>query len=85
VFNNGAHKGGSAASWQTVHDSPGIEGMWQLHYAVDASKDHNVAEEYIANPDEKADAGNYIEAWAEPDGNFTVENSRNHEKRVYRK
>ena len=85
VFNNGAHKGGSAESWQTVHDSPGIEGMWQLHYAVGAGKDHNVAEEFIANPDEKNDAGNYIQAWAEPDGSFRVENSRNHEKKTYAK
>lgn len=85
VFNNGAHKGGSAQSWQTVHDSPGIEGMWQLHHAVGAGKDDNVPEEFIANPDEKNDAGNYIQARAEPDGSFTVENSRNHEKKTYAK
>jgi beta-lactamase superfamily II metal-dependent hydrolase len=85
IINNGAHKGGSASVWQTVHDSPGIEDVWQLHYAVDAGADHNVAEKFIANPDEKADGGNFIQAWAEPDGAFTVENSRNHEKKVYGK
>ena len=85
VINNGAHKGGSAQVWQTVHDSPQIEDVWQLHYAMDAGADHNVAEKFIANPDEKTDSGNYIQAWAQPDGSFTVENSRNHEKKSYGK
>jgi beta-lactamase superfamily II metal-dependent hydrolase len=85
VINNGPHKGGSAQVWQTVHDSAGIEDVWQLHYAVDAGADHNVAEKYIANPDEKKDGGNYIQTLVRPDGSFTVENSRNHEKKKYEK
>jgi len=85
VINNGAHKGGSAQVWQTVHDSPGIEDVWQLHYAVEAGADHNVVEKFIANPDEKSDGGNFIQVWAGPNGAFTVENSRNHEKKVYGK
>jgi competence protein ComEC len=85
IFNNGARKGGMVQSWQTVHDSPGIEGVWQLHYSVSGGSDHNVPEQFIANTDEKNDAGNYLQAWAEPDGSFTVENSRNHEKKVYKK
>src|SRR5205085_7981621 len=31
VMNNGAHKGGKPEAWQTVHDSPGLEDLWQLH------------------------------------------------------
>jgi len=85
VINNGAHKGGSAQVWQTVHDSPGIEDVWQLHYAVDAGSDHNVAEKLIANPDEKNDGGNFIQVRAKRDGTFVVENSRNREKRNYSK
>jgi competence protein ComEC len=85
VVNNGAHKGGSAQAWQTVHDSPGIEDIWQVHYAADAGADHNVAEKYIANPDEKNDGGNYLQAWAQSDGSFIVENSRNREKKNYGK
>ena len=57
--------------------------MWQLHYAVDAGADHNVARNIIANPDEKNDGGNYFQALARPDGSFTVENSRNREKKTY--
>jgi beta-lactamase superfamily II metal-dependent hydrolase len=85
IMDNGAHKGGSASVWQTVHDSPGLQGFWQVDYAVDAGKDHTVAEEFIANPDEKNDVGNFIRARAKPDGSFTVFNTRNHEEKSYKK
>jgi competence protein ComEC len=85
IMNNGAHKGGSPDAWQTVHDSPGLEDLWQLHYAVEGGPQHNVAEQFIANPDEKADAGNYIKVLAEPDASFTVINSRNSFQKTYTK
>jgi len=85
IMNNGAHKGGSPDAWQTVHDSPGLEDLWQLHYAVEGGPDHNVAENLIANPDEKADAGDPIKVTAMPDGTFTVENMRNGFKKTYPK
>src|SRR5262249_40488226 len=48
VMNNGAKKGGSPEAWQTVHDSPGLLELWQVHYAVAGGADHNVAEKFIA-------------------------------------
>jgi competence protein ComEC len=84
IMNNGAHKGASPDAWQIVHDSPGLEDLWQLHYAVDGGKDHNVPEGMIANVEGGSD-GNYIKATADPDGTFTVMNSRNGEKKIYRK
>ena len=53
VMNNGAKKGGSAQAWQIVRDAPGIEDIWQLHYSVDAGADHNIAQPFIANMDER--------------------------------
>jgi len=85
IMNNGAHKGCRPAAWQIVHDSPGLEDLWQLHYALDAGKDHNVPEQFIANMDEKNDAGNYIKVTAMPDGNFTVLNTRNNFEKSYKK
>jgi competence protein ComEC len=84
IMNNGAHKGGSPDAWQIVHDSPGLQDLWQLHFAVDGGKDHNVAEAMIANIEGGSD-GNYIKVTAQPDGTFTVMNSRNGEKKTYRK
>jgi competence protein ComEC len=82
IMNNGAHKGGSPAAWQTVHDSPGLEDLWQLHYAVEGGKDHNVNEKMIANVDESSD-GHGIEVSADSDGSFTVVNSRNGFRKAY--
>jgi len=82
IMNNGAHKGGSPEAWQTVHDSPGLEDLWQLHYAEDAGKEHNTGEKFIANSGGKD--GNYINVAADPDGRFTVENSGNRFRREYK-
>src|SRR5438045_682649 len=49
IMNNGAHKGGKPEAWKTVHDSPGLQDLWQVPYAEDAGKDYNVPENFIAN------------------------------------
>src|SRR5215469_15036589 len=82
IMNNGAHKGGSQEAWETVHESPGLEDLWQLHYALNSDKEHNVADTFIANPAENCE-GKYIEVAADPDGSFTVINSRNGYKKTY--
>jgi hypothetical protein len=83
-MNNGAHKGGSREAWQIVHDAPGLEDFWQLHYAVNAGKGRNVDERSIANLGE-ADEGHYLKLSAQADGTFSVLNSRNQYSRTYRK
>jgi len=75
IMNNGAKKGGTPEAWQAIHSSPGLEGFWQLHYAVDGGPANNVAADFIANQD--AIDGNWIRLSADPDGGFTVTNSRN--------
>ncbi len=84
VMNNGAIKGGHPVAWQIVHDSPGLEDFWQLHYSIQGDKDHNVDEKFIANVG-GADQGNYIKVAAEPDGTMTVTNSRNNFSKTYTK
>jgi competence protein ComEC len=83
IMNNGAHKGANPEAWRIVHDSPGLADLWQLHYAEDGGKDHNVASDLIANLDEKSD-GHSITVEAEPDGSFTVVNTRDGLSRKYR-
>ena len=84
IMDNGAHKGGSPEAWQTVHDSPGLQDLWQLHYAVGGGKEHNVEEKLIANTEESSD-GHYIKVTAELGGAFTVVNSRNGFEKEYGK
>jgi len=83
IMDNGPHKGGSLEAWQTVHDSPGLQDFWQLHYAIDAGKDHNVKAEFIANVDDKSD-GNYIKVMAQADGSFVIANSRTKHQKKYK-
>jgi competence protein ComEC len=86
IMNNGAKKGGSPAAWQIVHDSPRLEDLWQLHYSIEGAAQHNTSEQLIANPsanpDEKC-TGQSLKMTAEPDGSFTVTNSRNHFSKHY--
>ena len=84
IMNNGPHKGGSKEAWEIVHNSPGLEDLWQLHYALDSDKEHNADEMLIANPAEKCE-GKYIKVTAGRDGSFTVLNSRNDYKKTYSK
>ena len=77
-------KGGSATVWQTIHDSPGLEDLWQLHYSIAAEKDHNSADSFLANIDENC-AGQWIKVTAEKDGTFTVLNQRNKYEKTYKK
>jgi competence protein ComEC len=84
VMNNGAIKGGHPVAWQIVHDSPGLEDLWQLHYSIQGDKDHNVDEKFIANVG-GIDQGNYIKVTAQPDATFTVTNSRNNLSKTYKR
>ena len=74
IMNKGAHKGNKPAAWETVHSSPGLENLWQLHTGEDAGA-HNVADAYVANVPGSAD-GAYIKVVASRDGRFSVTNSR---------
>ena len=91
VMNNGANKGAEIPTFATLKESPGLEDLWQLHYAVDAGA-HNAPQQFIANlgtggtkdsgvPDEIV--ANYIMLAARPDGSFTLTNSRNGYSKEY--
>jgi competence protein ComEC len=76
LMNNGAKKGGAPEAWSVVEKSPGLEDLWQLHFSLAGGASHNVAEKFIANPGE-TDGGFAIELQAQPDGSFSVTNTRN--------
>ncbi len=82
IMNNGARKGGELKAWQTVHNSPGLQDLWQLHYAEANGPQHNVSEDFIANTSK--DEGHFIELRAESNGEFTVTNSRNGKTKTYK-
>lgn len=84
IMNNGARKGGSPEAWEAVKNSPGLEDIWQLHFAVAGGKEHNVPDAFIANVDEKCE-GQFIKVSAMKTGEFTVVNHRNGHSKTYKK
>lgn len=82
VVDNGATKGGSPPALDIIKSSPGLAGLWQLHFSEEAGTAHNAAPEFIANL-AGPDAGNYLKLTAHPDGGLEIFNSRTRETRSY--
>jgi len=51
IMNNGTRKGGEAAAFEVLHASPGLEDLWQLHWAHNARLE-NAPAMFIANIDD---------------------------------
>src|SRR5579872_6159490 len=83
-FRQRSSQGSEPPAWQIVHDSPDIEDVWQLHYAAESDKDHNVADDRIANVKENCE-GKYLKVSAQIDGSFTVTNARTGQEKTYSK
>ena len=85
LMNNGPRKGGTVEAWQTIHDTQGVQDLWQLHFAVAGGKEHNSADNVIANLDEtNVCTGNWIRVEAMKDGGFKLYNSRNKFEQGYK-
>jgi hypothetical protein len=81
-MDNGAKKGGTPSTWDIIKSSPRLEDLWQLHFSEEGGSAHNVAAEFIANP-EGPDAGNYLKLTAMTDRSFDVFNSRTKNTKHY--
>jgi competence protein ComEC len=75
IMDNGAKKGGSIPTLQTIAKAPGLETLWQLHFSEEGGAQNNTSEKYIANP-QGADPGHFLELVGSQDGSFEVVNSR---------
>jgi len=84
IMNNGERKGGAADVTKTLRASPGLQDVWQLHYASAAGQEFNAAEDFLANMKQQDCQGNWIKVSARRDGSFTVTNSRNNFSKTYR-
>ena len=82
IMNNGPAKGGDPAGWKNVMASPGLEDLWQLHFALAGGKETNVPDTFIANVDAN-DQGRHLKVSALADGSFTVTNPRNKFTKTY--
>ncbi len=83
IMDNGAKKGGSKPTVETIAKIPGLEALWQLHYSEDAGSD-NAPEKYQANT-QGPDSGHAIELTVDPKGNLAVKNERTGDTVAYAK
>jgi competence protein ComEC len=83
IMNNGPRKGGAIPTFQLLNGLPGLQDLWQLHFAMGAGTEHNAPETFIANPDDTT--AHYVKVSARADGSFTVTNSRNGFQKQYDK
>ena len=49
VMHNSLRKGGAIQTMQVLHSSPGLEDVWQLHWAAAGGLEHNSPGVFIAN------------------------------------
>jgi beta-lactamase superfamily II metal-dependent hydrolase len=82
IMNNGARKGGEPEVFDILKSSPGMQDLWQLHYALSAG-DKNSSEELIANMEQNCQ-GKSIKVSVQRDGVFTVTNMRNNFSKTYK-
>ncbi len=83
IMGNGARKGADPQTWPILRATPGLEDIWQVHYSAAGTKETNPPSDFIANLD-PGDEGKLIKVSAEPNGMFTVSNSRNGFSKTYK-
>ncbi len=49
IMNNGTRKGGEPEVMKTVHSSPGLEDLWQMHFSLLSGQEYSVPGMFIAN------------------------------------
>jgi competence protein ComEC len=49
IMNNGTRKGGDPEVMKTVHSSPGLEDLWQLHFSLLSGQEYTLPGLFIAN------------------------------------
>lgn len=61
VMNNGTRKGGTLDAFRVLHESPGLEDLWQLHWSHNVGLD-NAPAVFVANVDDTATVANVLTA-----------------------
>ena len=83
IMGNGARKGGDPATWPILRATAGLQDIWQMHYSLAGGEEANPPPDFIANPQQPADEFAMIKLTVQPDGSYTVTNTRNCFSRTY--
>ena len=84
IANNGPRKGMAPSAFERIQKVRGIEGLWQSHLALASDKEHNTAEEMIANTEPSAEcSGHWIRVDVDSEGRYAITNGRNNFSKTY--
>lgn len=84
VMGNGARKGADAETWPVISTAPGLQDIWQSHYSLNAGEGKNPPSDFLANIEGEEDGFHWIKISVQPDGSYTITNSRNNFSKTYR-
>ena len=73
---NGPKKGADARTWPVLKAAPGVRDIWQVHFSLNAAKEQNPPEDFLANL-EPADGFKWLQISVASDGAYRVTNTRN--------
>jgi competence protein ComEC len=84
VAPNGPRKGIGPQTFKALTALPSLKALYQIHYNVQNGDAGNTKPEFIANPKDDPNKGQYIKASVRPDkGVFTLQIGPDGEKRTY--
>jgi competence protein ComEC len=66
IMNDGTRKGGEPDVMKTVHSSPGLEDLWQIHFSLLSGQEYSVPGMFIANTIDEPQAAMPIAPMAAP-------------------
>ena len=68
ILNNGTRKGGQPDAMRVLHESPGLEDLWQIHFSLLSGQEYTVPGMFIANGVDEAPNAMPIAAMTPPPG-----------------
>ena len=83
VMNNGAKKGGSAATVKALKALASLRALYQLHRNVATGPDDNTTPDLTANIEETPDEGHMVSVHVDAGGTYSVVNHRTAQKREF--
>jgi competence protein ComEC len=84
VAENGPRKGIQPQTFKVLTALPSLKALYQLHYNTEHEGQYNTQPDFIANPKDNPNAGNFIRASVQPNkGIFTIQLGPTGEKRTY--
>ena len=83
IMNNGTRKGGQPDVMRTVHSSPGLEDLWQMHFSQLSGQEYTVPGMFIANVLDEPSAAMAVAPIAAPPSGSTAPPSPAHNGTAY--